>query len=293
MDDEEYNPRTFIVPSDPAPAAGPPSVKIGWVLVFLMMAFAIAGGYLLVQKHGLPLVIIRSGSNEQISKQLAQIETRLATLEKREAIRTHTAATKDPQPVPTKATDSASAAGSFHIQVLPSRGVTIRSMPSGRPPEVSWPNSAGGAGTTPADAPANGEIWQATADRLGDAVAELNTQRKEIAAARQGINQISARMERSRLTFSIRKKAGPTQVGPVQLELRNTDSKAQKYTMRLLVDDRWIELKDRASQEQIQFQLSGISDFVWLVVSEVRDDRVQGFLSVPKGASPAMSPSVR
>jgi hypothetical protein len=293
MEDEEYNPRTFIVPSDPAPAAGPPSIKIGWVLVFLMMALAIAGGYLLVQKHGLPLVVIRSGSNEQISKQLAQIETRLATLEKREAIRTRTAATNDRQLAPPKATNSAPVAGSLHIQVLPSRSVTIRSMPSGRPPEVSSLNSSGGAGTTPADTSADSEVWQATADRLGDAVAELNTQRKEIAAARQGINQISARMERSRLSFTIQKKSRPTQVGPVQLELRNTDTKAQKYTVRLLVDDRWIELKDRASQEQIQFQLSGVNDFVWLVVSKVRDNRVEGFLSLPKGASPTTSPSVR
>lgn len=290
MDDEEYNPRTFVVPA--TPVTRPSSSKIGWVFVFLLLTGVIAGGYVLVWKHGLPLVVIRSGTDKQLSKQIEQIDTRLTALEKREAIHAR-AANRHPQSASPKTTDSARAAGSFHIQVFPSRGGTVREMPNGQLPEVSSSNSSGGAGATSANAPTDGQIWEATADRLGDAVAELNTQRKEIAAARQRITQMSDGLERSRLSFSLRKKARPTQIGPVRLQLRDTDRKAQRYTMRLFVDDRWIELKDRASQEQIRLRVPGIRSVVWLVVSDVRDGRVEGFLSLPKLASPVLSPSAR
>jgi hypothetical protein len=60
----------------------------------------------------------------------------------------------------------------------------------------------------------------------------------------------------------------------------------QRYTLRLIVDDKSVELKDRALNEVIQFYTTHSQFPVELVVSQIQKGDVKGMLAVPNDLSP-------
>jgi hypothetical protein len=128
------------------------------------------------------------------------------------------------------------------------------------------------------------EQWQAAADRLGNVVGELAAQRDEIERNRAIIGQLSERVGSQKTTqpFTLKKGDKTQRVGPVWLALQSTDPTNHRYTLNLLVDNKPVELKDRALHETIQFTpASGGAPFE-LVVSEIRKDGVSGRLALPR-----------
>jgi len=74
-------------------------------------------------------------------------------------------------------------------------------------------------------------------------------------------------------------------VGPVTVELRSVDTKRNKFTVALVVDDLRTEKKDRLVNEPIFFYPRGDRQVTEFVVNSVSKDRISGYISTPKSAA--------
>ena len=128
---------------------------------------------------------------------------------------------------------------------------------------------------------ANHEEWQATTDRLGNVVGELDSQRNALKKTQNGVNYLLQRVQNSDISFTLNKGSGPQRVGPISMELASTSVKGQHYNIRMMVDDKSVELKDRALNEVIQFYTSRSQYPLRLIVSQIGRDHVSGTLAVP------------
>lgn len=136
---------------------------------------------------------------------------------------------------------------------------------------------------------ANHEEWQATTDRLGNVVGELDSQRSAIQQTQSGVNYLLQRVQRSDISFALRKGAGLQHVGPIAMELQSTSVKGQHYSIRMMVDDKSVVLKDRALNEIVQFYTSRSKYPLRLIVSQIGRGEVSGTLAVPTGLRQEMN----
>ncbi len=88
--------------------------------------------------------------------------------------------------------------------------------------------------------------------------------------------------ERDYFEFTLRKNSPLFKAAGVQLALRKSDSKRNRFTMDVLADDRKVEKKDKGVNEPVQFYTSGSRLPYELVVNQVSKDEVKGYLAVPK-----------
>src|SRR5579884_94817 len=130
---------------------------------------------------------------------------------------------------------------------------------------------------------ASHEEWQATANRLGTVVGELDSQRTALEKTQTGVNYLLERAQRSDIPFTLRKGTGLQHVGPIAMELGSTSVKGQHYSLRMIVDDKSVLLKDRALNEVIQFYTARSQYPLRLIVSEIDREQVSGTLAVPSG----------
>lgn|GEM_PF-239554 len=118
-----------------------------------------------------------------------------------------------------------------------------------------------------------------TAESLGMARSEFGTL---VGRNHDEIAQLRRLGERDYYEFSLQRSNPSQRVGGVGLELRKTDTRRQRYTLRLLVDDYTIEKKDRTVNEPIFFYTTGREQPLELVVNRIEKGRVAGYVSVPK-----------
>ena len=91
--------------------------------------------------------------------------------------------------------------------------------------------------------------------------------------------------ERDYVEFTIQGKKKPQVVGPITVELRSVDTKRNKFTVALVVDDLRTERKDRLVNEPIIFYPRGSkSQATEFVVNSVAKDKITGYVSLPKRA---------
>ena len=121
-----------------------------------------------------------------------------------------------------------------------------------------------------------------TQSELKRVIGDLGVQSDLVAHNRAELEQLRLRGERDYLEFDLRKSSKRQRIGPVQLELRKTDVKRQKYTLNLVADDRTIEKKDKTVFEPVQFYLEGYGQPTEVVVNKIEKDRIVGYISVPK-----------
>jgi hypothetical protein len=88
--------------------------------------------------------------------------------------------------------------------------------------------------------------------------------------------------ERDYFEFTLPKTGGLQRVGGIQLALKKADVKRNKFTLDVMADDRRVEKKDKSINEPVQFYTSGARAPYEVVVNEIRQDQVIGYLSVPK-----------
>jgi len=239
-------------------------------------------GYLFIRSGGLSAVSSGDDSQlAQVAQRLDEIEKRLDELEKRRR-----PASAEPAKPEAKENPSGSPAAPPPVRVAPA---ATRPRAEGSPaPNVVYDRRISGleqdVNTLRGDVTASREAWEATTDRLADTAGELGEHREEMARLREHVNQLAQRTERSYVTFNLRKGSDRQRVGPVWLVLRGTDVKNQRYTVRLFVDEKWVEMKDRAAHEPVEFYLSGVQLPLEVVVSDIGKDWVLGYLSMPKEA---------
>jgi len=88
--------------------------------------------------------------------------------------------------------------------------------------------------------------------------------------------------DRNIYEFTLSKSAGLQKVGDVQVALRKSDMKRNRYTVDVLADDKRVEKKDKGMNEPVQFYTSGARQPYELVINQVKKDQVTGYLATPK-----------
>ena len=110
---------------------------------------------------------------------------------------------------------------------------------------------------------------------LGAVNGLVATNAKELAAVKE-------LGERNYLEFDLGKTKEPQKVGDLRLLLTKTDPKHNRYTVRVLADDKTVEKKDRTINEPVQLYLAGSRQPYEIVVNRVKKNEVAGYLAAPK-----------
>ena len=124
----------------------------------------------------------------------------------------------------------------------------------------------------------------ATNNNLQMARSEMGTL---IARNHDEIDQLRRMGQRDYYEFSVTKKGGTQKVGSIQVELRDTNTKKNQYTINVLTDDKSFEKKNRSVNEPIFFYTDGSRAALELVVNKVSKTTASGYLSVPKSGATA------
>jgi chromosome segregation ATPase len=123
---------------------------------------------------------------------------------------------------------------------------------------------------------------EATRSELKRVIGDLGVQSDLVAHNRTELEDLKARGERDYIEFDLLKKNRIQRIGTIRLELKRTDTKRQKYTVNLIVDDRTIEKKDKNVFEPVQFYQEGFRAPTEIVVNRIDKDRIVGYISIPK-----------
>jgi beta-lactamase class A len=111
-----------------------------------------------------------------------------------------------------------------------------------------------------------------------------------IARNHDEIDQLRRMGQRDYYEFTVQRKGGATKVGSIQIELKDTNTKKNQYTINVLADDNSFEKKNRSVNEPIFFYTGGTRAALELVVNKVTKSTATGYLSIPK-SGPATSAS--
>jgi hypothetical protein len=122
----------------------------------------------------------------------------------------------------------------------------------------------------------------ATRQELASSKKDINEVRGEVARNAGELAALRKKGERDYIEFDMGKSNRFERIADVQVQLRRTDVKRQKYTVVIQADDSRIEKKDRLANEPIQFLVGRDRLRYELVVNYVDKDRIRGYLSTPK-----------
>ncbi len=284
MDDIRVDRQGFVTPDPPRqPGGGGRSL---WALLLVLVAIGGLGfvAHRLLQSASAGDSARGDASVAQLAERLSLLEARLDQLEKRRR-----EPVSQTVPAPSAENDPAK----------------IRaSGASARPEYRIWPSSAqdprpvapaGGTGadqriarlekrldSIQGDVGSDREALTAATNQLGDVVAEVGSQRTAVNQTREALDQLLARGEHDFLRFALQRGAKEQQIGPVSLLFRGADAKKRRYTVRVFVDDQWVEVKDRTLFEVVQLSVSDVNTPLKIVATQIRRDEVVGYLAVPK-----------
>jgi len=124
----------------------------------------------------------------------------------------------------------------------------------------------------------------ATNSSLQMAKSEMGTL---IARNHDEIDQLRRMGQRDYFEFTVARKGGAQHVGSVQVELKDTNTKKNQYTINVLADDKSFEKKNRSVNEPIFFYTGGTRQALELVVNKVTKTSASGYLSIPKSGGTA------
>jgi septal ring factor EnvC (AmiA/AmiB activator) len=256
---------------------------LGAVLLVVVLGLAGFVGYkIFTQTSQANAIAAANAQVEQLQQQLADSQKRVEDLEK------HHKAAKVEVPVvvaqPAVVKTAAPPKQTYRIVA----GSALPPQPKPIPaPAAAAPSSASAAAVNANTAAmqselnANHEAWQATTDRLADVVGVVGQQRNELSETREAVNQLLSQTRRQAISFELLRGNNRMPVGPVTLQLKSVDSKAQRYSVCVYFEDRCIELKDRVLNEVVVFVLSKNSSPLELVATRVLRDQIVGYLEVP------------
>jgi len=281
---DDINRQAFVRRHEQSPRQPNPLAPLFIVIVGLgLLGLA---GYMYVQANGMPDFGSPQSDLSQVVQRLEEIEKRLGDLEKRRS----SAPAKPPQETASAAesasgTAPAPASAPQSSAPKPAAVAASAAMPAANDKgdkEVAELRDK--VRSLHGDVAQVREAWGASADQLGDVAGVLNKQQSEIESNRQRLMSLSDRFERTPIAFDLRKDSRQ-RVGPIWLSLRKTHEKTQRYTLRAFIEDKSIELKDRALLEPVELYLSEGGTPLELVVTDIQGEHISGILRVPKQAS--------
>ena len=116
---------------------------------------------------------------------------------------------------------------------------------------------------------------------LNAVTAKLTNSAKPVATLPQPLAAPPQPPARKHLPFDLLTTKVPTRIGEIQIAIRSTDPKNNRYTMDLYTGDKVARGKDCAINEAVQFYLSGNPLPYEVVVNQVWKDEVIGYVSAP------------
>lgn len=129
---------------------------------------------------------------------------------------------------------------------------------------------------------ANREAWEATTNRLADVVGVVGTQQGEIAATREAVNELLSQTHRQAVSFELDRGNNRAKVGPVSLQFKSADFRAQHYTLCVFFNnEKCIELKNRALNEVVVFIVAKGTPPLELVTTSIAHEQIAGYLEIP------------
>lgn len=269
----DFDRQVFVPPVDQPEK--PPSRMIGVVILVVAILGIGFVGYKLMSDTSLSGVSAEANSLQQIQQQLADMKERIDLLEKKRKATLESTVVTPPKHEP--ATSSATARSKPAYQISAASALN----PQRNPDPTSQSSAARTASTSPANDTAARESWQATTDRLADVVGAVGSQEGEINQTRDELNQLLAQTRRSALQFELTRGAGRQSVGPVELLLKGSDPRSQRYTVCVYVNNKCIELKDRVLDEVVVFVLARGTPPLELVATRISRDEIVGYLEIP------------
>jgi hypothetical protein len=114
-----------------------------------------------------------------------------------------------------------------------------------------------------------------------------------IARNHEELEALKRQGERDYYEFNLTTKGQKEHVGSTMIEFRSASAKKHQYTIELYVDDTKFEKKNRAVDEPIYFYAGGSRQPMELVVNQVTDKKISGYLSAPKAISASASTSAK
>jgi septal ring factor EnvC (AmiA/AmiB activator) len=117
---------------------------------------------------------------------------------------------------------------------------------------------------------------------LKSTVGDLGVQSGLIATNAKELGALRQLGERNYTDFRLAKGKKPEKVGDVEILLESVDAKKNKYSIKLIADDKQLEKKDKELNEPVQFYLSRASQPYELVVNQINKDMIVGYVSAPK-----------
>lgn len=132
---------------------------------------------------------------------------------------------------------------------------------------------------------------EATKGAMQSIKGDLGVQSGLVARNHDEVEELKRLGQRDIFEFTLNKSSkGPEHVGPIQVQLRKTDTKKFKYTINVVADDKTIEKKDKTAGEPVQFYVRGARAPYEIVVFDVTKDQAKGYLSAPKSATAGPPP---
>jgi hypothetical protein len=116
---------------------------------------------------------------------------------------------------------------------------------------------------------------KATQGDLGVQSGLIATNGKELAA-------LKALGERNYTEFKLGKTKAPQKVGDIAVQLERADPKNNRYTIKVIADDKTVQKKDKTINEPVQFLLSKATQPYELVVNDIKKDLISGYVAAPK-----------
>jgi chromosome segregation ATPase len=114
-----------------------------------------------------------------------------------------------------------------------------------------------------------------------------------IARNHEELEALKRQGERDYYEFNLTTKGQKEHVGSTMVEFRSASAKKHQYTIELYVDDTKFEKKNRAVDEPIYFYANGSRQPMELVVNQVTDKKISGYLSAPKAISASASTTAK
>ena len=88
--------------------------------------------------------------------------------------------------------------------------------------------------------------------------------------------------ERNYYEFNLARTKRPQRVGPVSIKLSGTDRKRNRYSIELWADDKRIVKRRKTLLEPVQFYVQGTRVPYELVVNQIDNGNIGGYLATPK-----------
>ncbi len=112
-----------------------------------------------------------------------------------------------------------------------------------------------------------------------------------IARNHEELEQLKRMGERDYYEFTLTSKGQKEHVGQTMIEFRSASGKKHQYTIAMYVDDTRLEKKNRSVNEPIYFYSGGSRQPMELVVNQVTDKKISGYLSAPKAIAASAKPT--